>query len=139
MQSAELARSLYESYQRREWDAASALLHPAATLDMPATGERLAGREEVVGFQSRYPEPWGDLSVSRVVGGEGDTSSVAVEVEVRAGERSIAIAGFWEVSDGLLWRGVEYWVTVGGELPPPGREHRLLGEPTLAPDAGEVR
>ena len=58
-----LVRELYEAYQRRDWSGAAELLHVDATLDMPATRERLTGR--------------GDL--------------------------------------------IEYWITVGGEQPPPGR------------------
>src|SRR5262249_30088100 len=60
MAAAALVRELYEAYQRRDWSGAAGLLHADATLDMPATRERLSGREEVIGFQRDYPEPWGD-------------------------------------------------------------------------------
>lgn len=109
-----LVKSLYEAYQDRDWDRAAGLLHPDAVVEMPATAERLAGRDRVVAFQRDYPEPWGTLSVRRVV---GQLDLAAVEVEVVAERETFRMAAFWEARDGLLRRGVEYWVTVGGEVP----------------------
>lgn len=112
-------RALYEAYQRRDWAAAEALLHPEAAVEMPATLERLAGRAEVIAFQRAYPEPWGELTVRRVL---EDPDGAAAEVEVAAPDgRRFAMAGFWRVDDGLLRDGTEYWVSVGGEQPPPTR------------------
>src|SRR5215211_3119736 len=101
----QLVRGLYERYQARDWSGAEELLHRDAELDMPATAERLTGRHQVIALQRNYPEPWGELRVLRVV---------AFDVEFRC-------AAFWLVHMGLLHRGVEYWVTVGGEEPPPDR------------------
>ncbi|CAN5700610.1 hypothetical protein BH18ACT13_BH18ACT13_03760 [soil metagenome] len=87
---------------------------------MPATAERLVGRSKVVEFQRDYPEPWGDLSLLRIVG-KGETA--AAEIEVVAEEATFRMAAFWRAGEGLLREGVEYWVTVGGEEPPPNRAH----------------
>jgi ketosteroid isomerase-like protein len=114
----ELARLLYEAYDRRDWEGAAALLHPDAVVEMPATAERLEGRDGVVDFQRAYPEPWGQLRVLRAVGGADEA---AVEVEVAAQAATFRLAAFWQVDGGLLRDGVEYWVTAGGEEPPPGR------------------
>ena len=119
MSAAELVRRLYEAYQERDWDAAAELVHEDAVLAMPATSERLAGRAGVLDFQRAYPEPWGELRVLRVVG-EGD--SAAAEIEVVAPEATFRMAAFWRAEGGLLREGAEYWVTVGGEEPPPTRE-----------------
>jgi len=116
--TAELTRQLYEAYGRRDWERAARCLHEDAVLEMPATRERLAGRDGVIGFQRDYPEPWGELSVLRVVDA-GDTA--AAEVEVVAAEATFRMAAFWRSRDGLLREGVEYWITVGGEEPPPSR------------------
>jgi ketosteroid isomerase-like protein len=118
MEATALVRDLYEAYQRRDWDAAAELLHPDATLDMPETRERLTGREEVVDFQRNYPEPWGDLSVLRVLGGADEASA---EVEVLGPDDTFRLAAFWRTEGELLRDGIEYWVTVGGGQPPPGR------------------
>jgi ketosteroid isomerase-like protein len=117
--AASQVRALYEAYQARDWATAARFLHPEAEIDLPATRERLAGRDQVMGFQRDYPEPWGVMTVHRVF---GDDSGAAAEVEVvdPAGQR-FALAAFWRQDDGLLRSGVEYWVTVGGEEPPPER------------------
>ena len=94
------------------------LLHPDATVDMPGTRERLSGRAEVIDFQSNYPEPWGSLTVRRVLGG-GDEA--CAEVEIIGPQQTFRLAAFWRSEDELLREGIEYWVTVGGEQPPPGR------------------
>jgi ketosteroid isomerase-like protein len=115
----ELVRRLYEAYQARDWDTAARFLHEKATVAMPATAERLDGREGVIDFQRAYPEPWGDLSVLQVL---GDEEHAAAEVEVVAADDTFRMAAFWRTADGMLRDGVEYWVTVGGEEPPPERQ-----------------
>ena len=114
----QLVRGLYERYQARDWPGAGQLLHHDAELDMPATAEHLAGRDQVIALQWNYPEPWGDLGVLRVLA-TGD--SAVAELQVVAPDAEFRCAAFWVVQDGLLHRGVEYWVTVGGEEPPPDR------------------
>jgi hypothetical protein len=121
MPATALVRELYEAYQRRDWGRAEELLHADATLDMPATRERLAGREDVIGFQRDYPEPWGELTVLRVLGGADEACA---EIEVVGPEDAFRLAAFWRAEAELLRDGIEYWVTVGGELPPPGRAQR---------------
>ncbi len=119
MEPVEAVRSLYEAYQGRDWERARALLHPDVIVDMPATGERLLGRDDVVSFERSYPEPWGVMTVHRVF---GDASGAAAEVTVNAPDGGrFAFGAFWRVEDGLLHYGVEYWVTAGGDSPPPSR------------------
>ena len=118
MSAVELVRRLYEAYQARDWETAATFLHEEATVAMPATAERLKGREGVIGFQRAYPEPWGELTVLRVV---GDDKVAAAEIEIVAADDTFRMAAFWRAEDGLLREGVEYWVTVGGEEPPPER------------------
>lgn len=111
-------RSLYERYQAGDWLGAAELLHPDAHLHMPATGEVLSGRDRVIGLQERYPEPWGDLTVLRVVSEHGGRTAVA-EIEIVGPTAVFRCAAFWQTYQDRLHRGVEYWVTVGGEQPPP--------------------
>ena len=119
MDATEQVEALYTAYQDRDWARAAGYLHPDAVLEMPATGERLDGRDGVIGFQRSYPEPWGVLTVRRVLGGP-DQAAAEIEIVDPAGQR-FAMAAFWRQRDGLLQAGVEYWTTVGGERPPPGR------------------
>jgi hypothetical protein len=119
MDAVSLVRGLYEAYQDRDWARAATFLHSQAILDMPATAERLVGREAIVSFQSAYPEPWGTLSVGRLL---TDAEGAAAEITVvdPSGHR-FGLAAFWRLHEGLLQRGVEYWVTFAAELPPPSR------------------
>jgi ketosteroid isomerase-like protein len=103
-----LLRSLYEAYQRRDWEACVPLLHPDAVYDLPRTQEHVEGGAAVLDYQRTYPEPWGELSVLRIV---ADGDEAAAEIAVTGGqEGDYRMAAFWTVRDGRLWRGVEYWV-----------------------------
>jgi hypothetical protein len=114
----QLTRNLYEFYQARNWAAAAELLHPEALLDMPATRERYAGRDAIIEFQETYPEPWGDLTVLRVVGDDSENTAAA-EFEIEGPEAVFRCAAFWIADQGMLSRGVEYWVTLGADQPGP--------------------
>jgi ketosteroid isomerase-like protein len=74
-----LVRGLYEAYQDRDWERAASLLHRDAVLEMPATAERLVGREAIVSFQRSYPEPWGTLTVEQVL---VDIDATAAQVSI---------------------------------------------------------
>ncbi|HXQ62482.1 MAG TPA: nuclear transport factor 2 family protein, partial [Acidimicrobiales bacterium] len=112
-------RGLYEAYQDRDWARAAALLHPQAVVEMPGTAELLEGRDAIIAFQSDYPEPWGVLTVRRLL---ADADGAAAEVDVVDPEgRRFALAAFWRGHEGLLHRGVEYWVDVAAGTPPPSR------------------
>jgi len=113
-----VVRRLYELYQDRDWTAAARLLDEEVRLHMPATDERLAGRERVIALQREYPEPWGELRVQRVTGDDG---TAAAEIEIVAPDATHRCAAFWTVRDGLLVDGVEYWVTLGRETADPAR------------------
>lgn len=126
MDAADQVNALYQAYQARDWERAAAYLHPDAVLDMPATDERLTGRDGVLAFQRDYPEPWGELTVRRVIGGEGQAAA-EIEIVDPAGQR-FANAAFWRQRDGLLHAGVEYWVTVGADAPPPGRPTAFIAD-----------
>jgi len=116
-------RGLYEAYQDRDWGRAAALLHPEAVVEMPATAERLDGRDAIIAFQAGYPEPWGVLTVRRLLAdADADAGGAAAEVSVAdPSGRHFALAAFWRAHEGLLHRGVEYWVDVGAVAPPPSR------------------
>ena len=118
MTAGELVRRLYEAYQARDWETARTLLHDDASCAMPATDEHHEDGDAVIAFQRNYPEPWGDLTVLRVV----ETDDVAAaEIEVVAPADTFRMAAFWRAEYGRLREGIEYWVTVGGEVPPPER------------------
>ena len=126
MAAADLVRGLYESYQARAWDRAAAFLHRDAVVVLPSTAERLDGRHAIIEFQRRYPEPWGDLTVVRVVAG---TEEAAAEVRiVDPAGTTFALAAFWRCDGALLSHGVEYWLEVGADLPPVSRASSAVTE-----------
>jgi ketosteroid isomerase-like protein len=103
----ELVREMYEAFQRRDWDACEPLLHPKATYDAPRTAEHLEGGDSILEYMRTYPEPWGDISVLRVV---ADGDEAAAEIAVTGGhEGEFRLAAFWTAREGQLYRGVEYW------------------------------
>jgi len=130
MDAVDAVRALYQAYQDRDWWRAGTLLHPEAVVEMPGTSERLDGRDAIVGFQRAYPEPWGVLTVKRQW---GDNDSAAAEVQVVDPRGQLfALAAFWVMHEGLLHRGVEYWVDVGLGSPPPSRASSAATEAAQA-------
>src|SRR5579872_5016846 len=119
MTAAALVTGLYQAYQDRAWERAAIFLHPDAVVVMPATAERLVGREAVLSFQASYPEPWGTLSVLRVVA-DADTAVAELTVEDPTGP-PWAVSAWWATGEGLLHEGVEYWVEIGTAVPPDSR------------------
>ncbi len=115
--AAEVVRRLFELFQARRWDEAALLVHPDVVVEWPATAERFRGRERFIGVNRAYPEGW-RLEVRRVLAVEGE---VASEVVVTQDGRTFVDAAFWQVEDGRIRSGVEYWVTAGAEEPPAWR------------------
>jgi ketosteroid isomerase-like protein len=116
-----LVRSLYEAYQRRDWDACVPLIHPEATYDLPRTDEHVDGGAAILDYQRAYPEPWGELAVLRVVaeGDEARPRSLSPERRAAIGAwrrsgRPATVAFFTGSSTGLRWS-----ATASG---PPGDE-----------------
>jgi ketosteroid isomerase-like protein len=119
MTDADTVRALYQAYQDRAWERVTPLLHPQAVVDLPATAERLEGREAVMDFQRAYPEPWGTMTVHRVLS-DDDGAAAEISVVDPAGRR-FCLAAFWRMADGLLHHGTEYWSEAGADTPPPSR------------------
>lgn len=107
----EIVRQLYTAYQARDWPASERLLHPGVTMYLPSTGERLTSRDALMAFNRDFPEPWGDMTVRAVL--TNGTDRAAAEIDVAEdGELAWRMAAFWQLKDGLLARGTEYWVRV---------------------------
>lgn len=115
--SAETVRLLWERMEARDWDAAGAQLHEDVVVDWPHSGERIRSRESFMALQRTYPEGW-NIDILRVVDA-GET--VAADVRVDHGETTFYCAGFYDVREGRISRGTEYWVTAGSEEPPDWR------------------
>lgn len=118
MTPAEVVQALWDRIQGRDWEGARALLDDDVQVEWPATCELISGADHFISVQSEYPGGW-SIRVLRVVQ-EGE--AVVSEVEVpHEGVGLFRAASFWTVRDGLITRGREYWVTVGGDTPPEWR------------------
>lgn len=103
--SAEPVRLLWERMEARDWDGVAAQLHEDVVVDWPNTAERMRGRDDYLAVQRAYPEGW-HIHVLRIVDG-GDTVVSEVRVD-EDGKRFYAVS-FFELADGMIARGVEYW------------------------------
>ncbi len=112
--------TLWERIEARDWAAAASVLAPDFRADWPATRERILGRENFIRLQREYPEPWGPIRVLRLVEGG---HLVAAEVSVPGAGQEFRCAGIYHCRRGLIREATEYWITVGGDQPLPGREH----------------
>jgi ketosteroid isomerase-like protein len=116
----EVVRAYWERMQERDWAGVLAVLDPAVVVEWPASGERFAGAEAVVGVNRDYPEGW-SIEVVRVV--PGPDGVVVSEVEVpQEGVGVFAAASFFQVRSGRIVYGREYWVGCAAEEPPPWRK-----------------
>jgi ketosteroid isomerase-like protein len=92
----DVARALWERFDRRDWAAAGQLLADDVVVEWPHSGELIRGRANVIGLNADYPGQW-RIQVLELIG-EGDR--VASEVRVSNGEESFWAASFFQVRDG---------------------------------------
>lgn len=121
--SENLVQLFWEHVEDRNWDGAAALLAEDFVAEWPHSLERFRGRDAYISMNKAYPEGW-RIELRRVVA-EGDV--VACEVRVPLGNQVSHLAAFYEVEDGLIRRGTEYWVDEGDQEPPEWR--RPFSEP----------
>jgi ketosteroid isomerase-like protein len=113
----DVVQGLWDRFEARDWEGAGELLHDDVVVDWPHTGERFVGRDRVIGMNAAYPEGWA-IHVRRIVA-EGDR--VASEVYVTHPDGNAYAASFFELRDGRIARGVEYWVDERYQDPPDWR------------------
>jgi hypothetical protein len=91
---------LWRALAHADWGAARAQFRLNATVEWPHQGARLEVDEYLARIRSRAAA---DIEVRRVV---AEGRYVAVEARVGAGR----CAGFYDLHDGLIASGTEYWV-----------------------------
>ena len=114
----DVVKAFWDRIDARDWQGVRALLADDIVVDWPASLERMSGADTVVALNSEYAEGW-TIRILRIV---ADGSSVVSEVEVPMdGSATSRVASFWEVLDGLIVRGVEYWIELGQDERPAWR------------------
>ena len=115
---ADVVRELWAFFQARDWQAAGELLADDVVVEWPQTRERIRGRENVLAVNQHYPEGW-TIRVLRVLS-EGDLAVSEVAVD-HVDHGTFHAASFFEVREGQIARGTEYWVDPPTEDPPAWR------------------
>lgn len=120
---ASIVRQLWERIESRDWPGMVELLHEDVVIDWPHSGESIRGRENFIAMQRDYPGNW-HLTILSVSAGP---EKVAAEVRVDHENEVCFGSGFYEIRDGRIVRGTEYWTTARSQEPVRWRSH--LTEP----------
>ncbi len=113
------APQLWQRIEARDWPGVAALLHENVVIDWPHSGERIRGRHNYVALNRDYPGDW-HLTV---LGAWSGPDREVVEVRVDHAAEVCFAAGFYEVREGVVVRGTEYWTTARSQAPVVGRAH----------------
>ncbi len=114
MNAAEVVAELWRRIQARDWDGVGELLAEDFVLEWPNTLIRIRGRANFVEFNRAYPEGW-SIEVLRILA-DGSTAVSEVRVPHPTIGPYYALS-FFDVADGRLTRGREYWVEERYEEP----------------------
>jgi limonene-1,2-epoxide hydrolase len=114
VEPSEVVAQLWSAVQARDWEAVSELLADDFILEWPSELVRIRGRANFVEFNRTYPEGW-TIDVRRIVA-EGKFAVSEVRVPHRTVGPHYALS-FFEIEDGHIVRGREYWVEERFEEP----------------------
>lgn len=99
-------RKLFEGWVAHlSAEAEYELQHPDYVMEMPQSGERIRGRDNMRAMQEVYPAPR-SISLRRIVG-EGDIW--VVEAETNYSGKIYRTVDIVEFRDGKLWRETRYY------------------------------
>jgi ketosteroid isomerase-like protein len=114
----EVVAELWRRMESRDWEGVGELVAEDFVLDWPESRERIRGRKNFVELNRNYPEGW-SIEVLQIV---GEGNRVASEIRVpHTGAGLHYASSFFEVENGRLARGREYWVKELDEEPPAWR------------------
>ena len=122
MNAGEVVAELWRRIQARDWDGVGELIAEDLVLEWPHDQVVIRGRTNFVEFQRHYPEGW-SIEVLRIV-----TDGTTAVSEVRVPHPTVGpwfALSFFEVEDGRIRRGREYWVAERYEEPTPDRARWL--------------
>jgi ketosteroid isomerase-like protein len=103
----EIVAELWRRIQARDWEGVGELLAEDFVLEWPNARVRIRGRTNFVEFNRSYPEGW-SIEVLRILA-ERDVAISEVRVPHPTVGPHYALS-FFEVENGRLARGREYWV-----------------------------
>jgi ketosteroid isomerase-like protein len=103
----EIVAELWRRIQARDWEGVGELLAEDFVLEWPNARVRIRGRTNFVEFNRSYPEGW-SIEVLRILA-ERDVAISEVRVPHPTVGPHYALS-YFEVENGRLARGREYWV-----------------------------
>jgi ketosteroid isomerase-like protein len=115
----EVRELFFERLEHLSAEAEYELRHPDYVMEMPQSGERIRGRDNMRAFQQAYPNP-PTITPRRVVGA-GDVW--VVEAQNDYGGRIYHMAMIVEFRDGRIWRDTRYYAE---PFEPPGWRAALV-------------
>jgi SnoaL-like domain len=112
-------RQLWEHMEARRWAEATAQLAPDCVIEWPQTGERFVGRVAFMEMNQAHPAPnWHVREVKTIC----DESGVACEAVVMSEDGIDVCLGFYDVDEGTIRAGTEYWIRQREQKRPTWRE-----------------
>jgi ketosteroid isomerase-like protein len=96
----------FEQLEHLSPEAEYELRHPDYVMEMPQSGERIRGRENMRAFQEAYPNP-PTIEPRRVVG-SGDVWVIEARSDYGEGQR-FNLAMIVEFRDGKIWKDTRYY------------------------------
>ncbi len=106
MDEREAHRFLTDLYSRHIPEGEYNVRHEDYMMEMPQSGERIRGREQMREFQGAYPAP-PSMRLRRVVVREG--LWVAEVVSDCGGQEEVHYVSIVELKDGKMWRDTRYY------------------------------
>jgi hypothetical protein len=108
---------LWRAIANRDWTAVAAQFHPGVVVELPATGERLAGPEAYVLSHRLRPEEV-TVRVVQVVTGE---TAIAVHAIITTPSATEHVMGFYDLQETRIAHAVELRTALGATPPPAWR------------------
>jgi ketosteroid isomerase-like protein len=102
----EVRELFFERLQHLSPEAEYELRHPDYVMEMPQSGERIRGRDNMRAFQEAYPNP-PTITPRRVVG-SGDVWVIEGRSDYGGGQ-IYHVAMIVEFRDGKIWRDTRYY------------------------------
>lgn len=101
----QVVEHFWREFERRDFEAASAVLHSDYLGEWPQTGELVRGRSNFVAINQCYPEQW-QVTIMRMVASGNQVTS---EVKLTYQEEIVYAISFFELLDGKILKETDYW------------------------------
>jgi ketosteroid isomerase-like protein len=120
VEPSEVVTEFWRRIQARDWDGLEELLAPDVVIEWPNAQVQIRGAGNFVEFNRTYPEGW-SIEVLRIV-----AAGQIVVSEVRVPHPTVGpffVVSLYEIGDGRVTRGREYWVEERYEEQAPERAY----------------